>query len=176
MIAEINVHESSVDKVLPGQVATIVVEPFPDETFRGRVLKVSPLPNPQRGWLSPDVKVYTTQVCIEGSHEHLRPGMSAKVEILVQELENVLIVPIQVVANREGNKECYVLTPQGARGRKVVTGAFNDTFVQIVSGVEVGEKVLLNPPRHWLGVRTLRVPGTVVGQNSPGRSKEKHQH
>ena len=146
MIAEIDVHESAVDKVRPGQRAKIVVDAFPDQSFTGEVLKVAPLPDPQRGFLSPDMKVYKTQVTIEGSHDFIKPGMSTKVEILVEHLVDVLIVPIQVVARRDGKKVCYCLTSKGSEPRVVQTGAFNDTFVQIVEGLEVGDKVLLNPP------------------------------
>ena len=147
MIAEINVHESSVTKVRPGQSAKIIIDAFPDKVFHGEVLKVAPLPDPQRSWLSPDLKVYTTQVKIEGTYEFLKPGMSAKVEILVEQLDDVIIVPVQVVANRAGKKVCYCLTPQGPQQQEVKTGAFNDTFVQIIDGLQVAEEVLLNPPR-----------------------------
>ena len=74
-------------------------------------------------------------------------GMSAKVEVLIEQLEDVLIVPIQVVANREGKKVCYVATPQGPKQREVQTGSFNDTYVHIISGLEAGEQVLLIPPK-----------------------------
>jgi len=147
MMAEINVHESSVDKVRPGQKAKIIIEAFPDRIFHGEVLKVAPMPDPQRGWLSPDLKVYTTEVSIVGSFDFLKPGMSAKVEVLIEQLKDVIIVPVQVVANRGGKKVCYCLTPQGPEEREVATGAFNDTFVQIIDGLKAGEEVLLNPPR-----------------------------
>ncbi|UCE46778.1 MAG: HlyD family efflux transporter periplasmic adaptor subunit [Phycisphaerales bacterium] len=147
MVVEVRVHEASVDKVRPGQRATIIAEPFPDQIFYGEVLSVAPLPDPQRGYLSPDVKVYTTKVSIEDSQTSLRPGMSAKVEILVDQLDDVLMVPVQVVARRAGRKVCYVATDTGPEEREVQTGAFNDNFVEIVAGLEAGENVLLNPPR-----------------------------
>ncbi len=147
MIAEIAVHEAEVDKVRPGQRAVITVDPFPDETFTGQVLKVAHLPDSRRGFLNPDLKVYITQVLIEGTHDYLKPGMSAKVEILVEQLKDVIIVPVQVVASRGGRKVCFVSTPGGTEERVVQTGAFDDTFVQIVDGLKEGEKVLLNPPR-----------------------------
>jgi len=147
MGAELRVHESSVNKVLPGQPATITVEALPDMLFHGKVLKVAPLPDPQHGWFDPGVKVYTAQVTLEGTHDVLRPGMSAKIEILVDQLYDVKIVPVHVVANRAGKKICYVATGGEPEEREVQTGAFNNTFVEIISGLEVGEKVLLSPPR-----------------------------
>jgi HlyD family secretion protein len=146
-VAEISVHETEVDKVRPGQPATIVMDAFPDQILQGRVLEVAPLPDQQRGWMNPDLKVYQTLISIEGVNDFLKTRMSCKTEILVRRLNDVVVVPIQVVANRRGRKVCYVLSPQGsAEEREVQTGAFNDTFVQIVSGLEEGEQVLLNPP------------------------------
>ncbi len=147
MMAEITVHESSVDKVKPGQKATIVMDAFPDQIFQGEVIKVAPLPDQQRSWLSPDIKVYTTQVTIDGTHDFLKPGMSARVEILVDQLADVLIVPVQVVANRGGKKICYVSNGGRPEPKEVKTGLFNDTYVQILEGIQQGENVLLSPPR-----------------------------
>jgi HlyD family secretion protein len=148
MGVELRVHESSVNMVTPGQRAEVTVEALPDMVFHGKVLNVAPLPDPQHGWLDPGVKVYTTQVSIEGAHDVLKPGMSAKVKIFIEQLNDVTIVPVQVVANRAGRKVCYVVTEDGdVSEREVQTGLFNDTFAQITDGLQVGEKVLLVPPR-----------------------------
>jgi hypothetical protein len=96
--------------------------------------------------LSPDLKVYKTLVSIDGTHDFLKSRMSCKVQILVEQLEDVIIVPIQVVSNRAGGKVCYIMTSQGYQERVVRTGLFNDTFVEIIEGLEAGEDVMLNPP------------------------------
>jgi HlyD family secretion protein len=149
MGVQLRVHEASVNMVKPGQKAKITIEAHPDTPFEGKVTSVAPLPDPPRGWLDPGSKVYTTQITIAGSHDIIKPGMSAKVEILADHLYDVVIVPVQVVANRGGRKVCYIdtggTTPEE---REVQTGAFNSVFVEIVSGVEVGENVLLSPPRR----------------------------
>jgi len=147
MMAEIAVHESSVDKIKPGQKATIVMDAFPDQTFNGEVIKVSALPDQQRNWLSPDIKVYTTQIGIEGTHSFLKPGMSARVEIFVDYAPNTLVVPVQVVANRSGKKVCFTVNGGKSIEKEVKTGLFNDTWVQILEGLNEGEEVMLNPPR-----------------------------
>jgi hypothetical protein len=147
MMAEIAVHESSVDKIKPGQKANIVMDAFPDQNFGGEVIKVSSLPDQQRSWLSPDIKVYTTQVSIEGTHNFLKPGMSARVEVFVDYAPNALVVPVQVVANRSGKKVCFVVNGGKSVEKEVKTGLFNDTWVQILEGLNEGEEVMLNPPR-----------------------------
>jgi len=146
MVAEIGVHETEVDKVRAGQPATIVMDAFPDKVLEGEVIEVAPLPDQQRGFMNPDLKVYKTLVKIDGSHDFLKSRMSCKVQILVEQLEDVIIVPIQVVSNRASGKVCYVITSQGYQERVVRTGLFNDTFVEIIEGLEEGEEVMLNPP------------------------------
>ena len=146
MVAEIGVHETEVDKVQTAQLATIVMDAFPDRVLEGEVLEVAPLPDQQRGFMNPDLKVYKTLVSIDGTHDFLRSRMSCKVQILVRQLEDSIIVPIQVVSNRAGRKVCYVKTSQRPQERIVQTGLFNDTFVEIIEGLEVGEEVMLNPP------------------------------
>jgi HlyD family secretion protein len=146
MKVEIKVHETWVDKVQPGQQAKITIAAFPDKTFTGKVLKKAPLADPEE-WLNPDLKVYSTDVSIEGTHEFLKTGMSAKVEIIIDELKNVISVPLQTVVNRNGKKVCFVLSSKEPEQREVETGLFNDNFVEIKSGLSEGEEVLLNPPR-----------------------------
>ncbi|MDD5327134.1 MAG: efflux RND transporter periplasmic adaptor subunit [Phycisphaerae bacterium] len=146
MKVEIKIHETWVDKVQPGQQVRITVAAFPDKTFTGKVLKKAPLADPEE-WLNPDLKVYSTDVGIDGTHDFLKTGMSAKVEIIIEELKNVISVPLQTVVNRDGKKVCYVMASKEPQQREVETGLFNDNFVEIKSGLAEGEQVLLNPPR-----------------------------
>ncbi len=146
MVAEIGVHETEVDKVRAGQPATIVMDAFPDKVLEGEVVEVAPLPDQARGFMNPDLKVYKSKVRIDGTHDFLKSRMSCKVQILVEQLEDVIVVPIQVVSNRVGEKVVYVITSQGHQERVVRTGLFNDTFVEIIEGLEEGEEIMLNPP------------------------------
>ncbi|MHC4171602.1 MAG: efflux RND transporter periplasmic adaptor subunit [Planctomycetota bacterium] len=148
MKVEIKVHETWIDKIEPNQPAKITIAAFPEKTFTGKVLKKAPLADPER-WLSPDLKVYTTDVSIEGTHDALKTGMTGEVEVTIDELHDVLYVPIQSVVTVEDKKICYV-TGSPAQKREVETGLFNDNFVEIKSGLTEGEEVLLNPPR-WTG-------------------------
>ena len=146
MKVEIKVHETWVDKIKVGQQAKITVVAFPDETFTGKVLKKAPLADSEN-WLNPDLKVYATDVSIDGTHNFLKTGMTAKVEVVIEELKDVISVPIQAVVNIEGKKVCFVSSGSSPERRQVETGAFNDSFVEIKSGLAEGDKVLLNPPR-----------------------------
>lgn len=146
MKVEIKIHETWIDKIEPNQPAKITIAAFPDKTFNGKVLKKAPLAEPKGSW-EPDVKVYTTDVSIEGTHDFLKTGMTGKVEVTIDKLHDVLYVPIQSVVTEEDKKVCYVMTNNSPEKRQVEIGLFNDDFVEIKSGLTEGERVLLNPPR-----------------------------
>lgn len=146
MKVEIKIHETWIDKIELNQPAKITIAAFPDETFTGKVLKKAPLADPQN-FLSPDLKVYVTDVSIDGTHNFLKTGMTGKVEVVIDELHDVLYVPIQSVVTVEEMKVCYVMASSRVERREVETGLFDDDFVEIKSGLTEGEKVLLNPPR-----------------------------
>jgi len=147
MLAQIGVRETSVHKVQIGQDARINVNAFPDRIYRGKVSHVAQLPNPQ-GPFNSALKVYLAQVDIVKPDELLKPGMSAKVEIVVEHLKDVLTIPIQCVMSQDDKRTCFVKTDEGIEERELVTGSFNKAFVQIVAGLVKDEAVILNPIRY----------------------------
>ena len=154
MKVEIKVHETWIDKIEPNQPAKITIAAFPDKAFTGKVLKKAPLAD-QQNFLNPDLKVYVTDVSIGGTHDFLKTGMTGKVEVLIDELHDVLYVPIQSVVTVDEKEMCYVMASSRAEKREVETGLFNDNFVEIKSGLNEGEKVLFNPPR-WTASETAK--------------------
>jgi HlyD family secretion protein len=155
MKVEIKVHETWINRIDLGQKARITTTAFPDKVLTGTVLKKSPLADSQSSYLMSDVKVYTTDVGIEGSHDYLQTGMTAKVEILIDELKDVLYVPIQSVVTEEDEKKiCYVMADKERQRREVEIGLFNNDFVEIKSGLAESEQVILNPPRWKVTKKT----------------------
>jgi HlyD family secretion protein len=154
MKVEIKIHEVWIDKIEPNQPAKITIAAFPDKVFTGRVLKKAPLADPDE-FLNPDLKVYTTDVSIDGMDDAIKTGMTGKVEVLINELKDVLYVPIQSVVTVEDKEVSYVMAGSRAEKREVETGLFNDNFVEIKSGLTKGEKVLLAPPR-WTASETKK--------------------
>lgn len=146
MSVDVKIHESYIKKIKAGQKARITVDAYPDKPLTGEVTKVGVLPDSQNRWLNPDLKVYLTTVTIDGTNIWLKPGMSAKVEILVSHLDDVVYVPVQAVTPGNGKEFCYVMDGSKPERREVVVGQFNDEFIEIKKGLKEGERVLLNPP------------------------------
>jgi len=147
MSVALKIHESHIKKVKRDQRARITLDAFPDEELSGFVSKVGVLPDSQNRWMSPDMKVYLTTVTIEGTRSWVKPGMSAKVEILVNHLDDAVYVPLQAVNTSKGTSYCHVVKGAGSEEREIVTGDFNDEFIEVREGLKEGELVLVRPPR-----------------------------
>ena len=162
------VHESFKDKekiiLYPGQEAKIRVDAFPGKSYSGYVKSAATMAS-QADFLSSDVKVYQTMVSIEGlDEERLKPGMSAEVTILAdQTKEPVLVILIQSVVGNVAmgeHRKCYVLDAKGyAQEREIIVGKSNDKLVEVKSGLEEGDKVVLNP-RPLIPEKSDMKPGT----------------
>jgi HlyD family secretion protein len=150
MSVKVKIHESYIKKIKKGQKVRITVDAFPDTILDGEVTKVGVLPDSQNRWMNPDMKVYLTTITINGTYDWIKPGMSAKAEILVDHLDVVVYVPIQSVVPSEGKQVCHVVHGLKTEKREVEVGQFNDAFIAIKSGLKEGESVLLNPPESAL--------------------------
>ena len=112
MQVKVNIHESLIKKIKKGQKAEVRIDAFPNVVFVGIVKSVSQLADSTRPWMSGGVKEYTTIVTLnEISGHELKPGMTAEARILVGELKNVLVVPVQAIAENKGDFYAFVDEP-----------------------------------------------------------------
>lgn len=138
------VHESDLDQIQVGMKAKITVDAFPDHLYTGTVQSIAVLPE-QNSWRGSETKVYATIVTIDDEVQQLKPGMTAVAEIMIDTIDDALTVPLQAVIERNDQTWVLVRESDGLATRAVDTGRENDSVVQIVSGLNPGEKVTLNP-------------------------------
>lgn len=156
MMVEMKVHESSLGKIVPGQRAEVRVDAVPDRVYQGRVARIAPLPDATSVWLNPDLKVFSTQIVIDGSHPELRTGMSCKAEVFVDHYDDALAVPMQCVVREGGVPKVYVIEGGQSVVRTVEIGLDNNSLVHVLAGLEPGERVSMVPP---LSAEPRRRPG-----------------
>jgi len=144
--AEVKVHEASLQKVKAGLPVVVMVDALPGRTFTGRVVKIAPLPDAQMVWLNPDLKVYNTEVYLEGEGDYLRTGMSCMAEIIIKEYDDAIYIPVQAVLRVGGKPTVYVRGGKGFEPRGVEAGLDNNRMIRIIQGLQPGEIVLLTPP------------------------------
>ena len=148
MGVHVSVHESQVKKVKIGQRVRVRVDAEPGKELYGQVAELAVLPDSTSSRYTPNLKVYPCSVHIDGAHDWLKPGMNAKVEIIVSDLADVLYVPVQAIEVESDRHFCYVNTGTDLQRREIATGSFNDDFIEILKGLQSGENVALTIPKR----------------------------
>src|SRR5262249_36151001 len=138
------VAESRIDRVKSGMPATIEIEGLPDVKLKGKVTRVNEYPAAEN-WLSAGVKEYATTVEVIDPPTGLRPGMTARVAIRVETIDEAVQVPIQAVMQHAGKHFCLKWQAAALEPREVEVGSTNEKFIVIRSGLAEGDEVLLNP-------------------------------
>jgi hypothetical protein len=95
----------------------------------------------------------------------LKPGMTAEVEILIEDLTDVLLIPVSAVVEQRGKFYAWVKTPAGPERRPLKLGRTNDKSIHVIDGVKEGDEVLLNPRA---AVPEAREEGPVEDEEDPG--------
>ena len=141
MQVKIGVEEEVIDNISVGM-KTIVTLPG-REPFEAKVSEVADIARPPIIG-SGDVVRYDVIVALP-KLEDLKPGTSAKLEIVMNELEEVLTIPVAATVEIDEQTYCWVETKTGVEQRLLETKVGDDVFVVVTDGVHVGEKVVMNP-------------------------------
>lgn len=144
MIVEVRIHEAKTDRVAVGQDCLVEVEGVKGQVFHGKVTRIAMLADSQNRWLNPHLKEYETEITLDPTEVPLKPGATAKVQIIVRELNDVLAVPVQSVFTRAGRS--YVFIRNGSdepEPREVRLGLSNADFVEVREGLEPGTEIYL---------------------------------
>jgi HlyD family secretion protein len=161
----VRVHESSIEKIKVGQKALIKVDACYGEQFAGEVKKVAPLPDSTFKWMNPDLNVYLIEISLDKNGQNfdcLKPGLSAEVEIKIEKLENVLVVPLAVISEREGKSTCAVLRGSRMEIREVELGSSSEDMVEVKKGLKEREIVAMLPGE--IGYQVKKTPMAETGK------------
>lgn len=138
--------ERALSKIRVGQAAKASADAYPDESFDAEVIYVSPSIDLERGTF--DVKLGVTS-----PPEYLRPDMTLSVEFFVGREESALVVPASAVRDVAGDP--WVIAIDGGRARKtpVELGIRGESIVEIRSGLDEGDLVMVEPGLRFDGRR-----------------------
>ncbi len=142
-IVKAQVDEQDVINVRRGQQAEVSSEDFPGKTLAGHVTSISPLAIRSTDASSTARQVLTT-IQLDHAPSYLKDGMSVDVDIVTTNLRNVLTVPAAAIVREQG--KTYVFVARGGKARKqlVRTGESNDTQTVVSSGLQRGDKVIVD--------------------------------
>ena len=136
------VDESDIAKVYLGQPARIKVESFKDQTFNGKVTKISPL-----GVEKDNVTTFEVRVSVTNDKGDLKAAMTANAEIILEEHKGTLIIPEgAILYDKDKNASVEVPDPHGKDGKRKVAvkiGVSNGAKTEVLSGLKEGEQVII---------------------------------
>jgi multidrug resistance efflux pump len=142
MLVEASVGEADVQRLKPGQDATVVLEAFRDKRLTGKVSRVGTLARSSLDRPFED-KRFDLIVEVDPTDVELRPEMTARVDVHVGTRADVLLVPVNGIFERQGLPVVHVVRPFGTETRAVQLGQTSDTVVEVIAGVSEGERVAL---------------------------------
>ena len=171
---DVAIHESHIKKIEIGQRAVITAEAVSDKTLEGKVSKVAVLPDSNASRYNPSLKVYPSTVEIDGTQNFLKPGMTAKVKIIVDELKDVLYIPVQSVFVEKDNRFVFLRDGNTYRRQAVTIGNYNDEFIEVIEGLSEGDAVALRMPDGYDPLKETDdlVPANVAEAKSTDADKE----
>jgi RND family efflux transporter MFP subunit len=155
-----NLVEKDVKRVRPGVSALVEVDAFPGEQFTGQVSRVAPV-------FDPATRTAPMEIEVPNPGFRLKPGMYARVRLTVDRRQNALTVPRGAIADIEGKRGVFMLENGVARFHEVKTGLQDNERVEILEGLNEGQRVVT------VGTLALRDGDriSVVGEPSDGQGR-----
>ena len=139
---EIRVSLDQVDivKIKPGMNTQISLDAYANSTFTGTVSSVSPTPLE-----SSNVVSYTAKILMPKIDREVYSNMSATVQIVVAEKDNVLIIPSKALKSEKGKTYVQVIEwmwPNAKTKQTEITlGLTDETNIEVLSGLTIGQKL-----------------------------------
>lgn len=167
MLVKTRIHEADRHRVSEGMTCVARVPAVPDHSFSGTLTKITQFADSENRWLNPNLKEHTAEIKLDDSDAPLSPGESAQVEILIEEVPDVLTVPVQCVFTRGPKHFVFVQGTVSAKPVEVQTGRGSTTMIELSQGVKDGDRVLLAPDERLLALLPTPTSQPAKGGSPP---------
>ncbi len=142
LLVEVEISEVDINRVALGQSVTLNFDAVLDQVYSGVIVELGLVGISLQGVVS-----FPVTVEVIDADEAIKPGMTAAVNIIVEQIENVILVPNRAVRVRDGERVVYLLVNGVMTPMPVVLGATSDLYSEVLKGdVNVGDEIILNPP------------------------------
>ncbi len=148
LLVDVEIPEVDINRVKEGMEARISFDAISDKEYRGVITKVAQVANITAGIVN-----FTITLELSDADESVRPGMTAAVNIIIDEIEDVVIIPNRAVRLVDGQRVVYVLKPGELLPTpvEITIGASSDLQSEIIDGdIQVGDTLVLNPPTEFM--------------------------
>ncbi|HLO32642.1 MAG TPA: efflux RND transporter periplasmic adaptor subunit [Anaerolineales bacterium] len=145
LLVDVQVSEVDINNISVDQQATLSFDAILGKTYHGQVVEVA-----QAGTADQGVVNFTVTVELTDADASVKPGMTAAVNIVVQEMKDVLLVQNRAVRLVDSDRVVYVLENGQPVKKTVRLGSSSDSMSVVTGGdVKEGDTVVLNPPAEF---------------------------
>ena len=144
VISETYVKEIDIAKVKVGDSVRVTFDALEGTSIPGSIKNIARMGEDHKDF---DMKVFKVIIQLDHSNEGLKPAMSSNNEIILENQDNVISIPLTAVFNESGLNYVYLKTNDGVVKQPVKTGLENEEAILVEDGLREGDRILLEPPK-----------------------------
>jgi HlyD family secretion protein len=145
LVVDVLISEVDINRIQVGQEVVLTFDAILGKEYSGQVTEVSRVGASTQGLVE-----FKVSVQLIDPDETVRPGMTAAVNIVINELDDVLLVPNRAVRVLEGKRVVYLLVDSELEPVEITLGASSETFSEVTDGeLKPGDIIVLNPPTEF---------------------------
>ena len=147
LLVDVMVSEVDINSIQVDQLVNLSFDAILDKQYKGVVSQVAPVGDVVQG-----VVEFSVTVELTDADGFVKPGMTAAVNIVVDQITDALLVPNRAVRVVDGQRVVYILSNNQLLAVNVTLGASSDNQSQVTGGeLQVGNQIVLNPPQDLFG-------------------------
>ncbi len=147
LLVDVRVSEVDINRIKLDQEASISFDAILSKVYQGIVTEVDRVGTSTQG-----VVDFIVTIELSDADENVKPGMTAAVNIVVNQLKDVLLVPNRAVRVKDGERVVYILQDNQPTAVVIRLGASSDTMSEVLdSDLKIGDQIILNPPLEFEG-------------------------
>lgn len=143
MYIDVNLPENTMMEIKTGQKVQITNYSVPDDTLSGKITEISPA-------IDINTRTYLAKVRFSNPKLLIRPGMFVQTLIKVNQKDNIIVVPKEIIISDQRGKRVFVVEDNTAFERIIQTGLENEEMIEVVGGLKENERLVIK------GFETLR--------------------
>ena len=138
IVVKANINEVNIPRVLVGQAVDIRLDALPGQSFQGTVIGIA-----TQGVKTENIVTYEVIIAIDTPHKVLKPMLTANIDIVTKQLEDVLTIPLEALRVENGDDVVEVLIDEAPKTRRVRVAFRTDTQAVITHGIQEHDQLII---------------------------------
>lgn len=163
-----NITEGDINTLALGQSVPIKVAAAgtteEEQIFTGKITSLAPAADERS-------KLFPIEITIPNPENRLKPGMFAEIQLTTAERKDVVRVPVDIVQEKDGQKIVYILEKGKARERQVETGLAGVDYVEIKSGLQPGNQLIVTGQEFLVDGTKVKVSASKASGTKKGAAR-----